>query len=214
MLTAFLHWLGTNAAIFLAAGLSAVVTTILSASYQGRVQRRHAAREAHLRAIKEEVLKPLADRVDQYLLPPVQMRLGPVTIRTVPIDISSSITEPRRAWGMQLAPQRGITERWFPLAEIAEELAVIDPELYADAKENHFPDLLEEEERLVRAVETYLEHALDEASELVKTISLATKLPRADGRTFRTMSEWIIAEEFAVFVLNWRLGAIASPPMT
>lgn len=191
---------------------SVVLAALLSALFMSWFQDRRRARREHRDAIKNQVLGPLREQLEEFHLPLLRGEFAPVTLEDVTIPLEGSVTERSTAWDCTLAPRRTRVRHALPFDPLPKPGSELNPELYDDAKRNHYGDFIRRLEAFKAVVESYSAGWLGHAEDLYKAITIRTQLPLVRWDLVNTDLSWINAKGLAVFVIERQLGVTTQIP--
>ncbi|PYM86478.1 MAG: hypothetical protein DME09_02285 [Candidatus Rokuibacteriota bacterium] len=161
-------------------------------------------RREHLAAIKAEVFRPLRRELQEFYLPLLSGKIGPVTIAQVAAPVPEAgdhpLTVSANAWQLQLCRTR------------PPEAGQMDLLLYADAKFRHYRRIFRRWELFKSEVDAYTRRWVSYAEQLSRTVREQSGLPLITEADPLSNTEWIDPDGLAVFVVNCQL-AIGQRPL-
>lgn len=187
--------------------LSALAGAFLVTWFQ---ERRRVWRE-HLAEIKVDVFRPLREKFEQFYLPLLQGKLGPVVVEHVLMPVEGSVTQSGTTWTWRLAPRRTRGQQSLPRFEAHSPERELNPELYDDAKRHHYGGSIRRLEAFEAEVDRYTARWLNYADHLSQAIVERAGLPPVKWDSANIDPSWVDANGLAVFVLERQLGVNPHP---
>ena len=191
-----LNWLQETGSALIAI-LPMVAAVSLSAFLATWLGERRRVRREHLAAIKAEVFRPLGRELEEFYLPLLRGKIGPVTIEHVATQTG----------GTALTDLGRVHLRGAKPAEAGE----LSRFLYVDAKCQHYGRLFRRLELFKSEVDAYTRLWVSYAEQLSQTITEQVGLPVMTEADPLYDTEWIDSDGLAVFVVNCQLGIARRP---
>src|SRR2546427_3072008 len=177
--------------------LPMVAAVSLSAFLATWLGERRRVRREHLAAIKAEIFRPLGRELEEFYLPLLRGKIGPVTIEQVATQAgAAALTDPGR---VQLCGTKPA------------ETGGLDRVLYVDAQCRHYGRFFRRLELFKSEVDAYTRRWASYAEQLSQTITEQVGLPAMAEADPLSDAEWIDSDGLAVFVVNCQLGIARRP---
>jgi len=211
-LTLVVVWLMTVviAARTILVGLAGVIVGAFLAPF---VQDRRRVRHDHLQVIKAQVLGPVRRQLEQFYLPFLEGKYGPVVAEGKYRRVLGSVSEAHVVWECALGPRRSAASRTFPYFTEPQETIELNEELQKDARRNHFAAFFSSFEVFERRVEHYECEWVLYARDLSAKIIERARLPLVKWDSLNSEKAWVDADLLAVLIVDLHLGLMVGPPL-
>lgn len=192
--------------------LAALLSGLTSAWLVTRFQERRRVRREHLDEIKGKILRPLQREIEEFYLPLLQSKLGPIVVEHVLLPVEGSLIQASTPWEWRLAQRRKAGDQWLSLPFEGQRASQANSELFTDTKRRHYRRFIRRLEAFKAEVDDYTQGWMPYADHLARVIADRVGLPVVTWRSANTSGPWVDVNRLAVFVLERQLGGTPHSP--
>ncbi len=187
------------------------LATLLAAYLATYFRDKRTAKVNHFQSLKSEVLEPILTKLTKYHLPLLEFKVTAVIYDSIPVEEQADdvTLRPIKDWQkvLRITPPGHIPEAWKDLSKHPDVI------LYADAKKNHFKQLISAWEAFQQKANDYYQRCLRLAKEHEDSIR-QKKGSLSELTGLEQKPDFIDLTMFAWWILRKQMGTFPNDSLT